>query len=240
MEKPIVSVWGIGPSYRLRVKKHIEEAINSGYENIMDFIVLTDDVSDFDELCQRTGKIKAVVNIHEERSKSLWPHTEYIPNHLDEKNYGEEYRKNLSDGKQFCYSLHRYALPKIAELGYSKFVLLDGDVKIKYDRIGLDFTEEEFWEEFNTPNNSMKGCVKETLYVDRQTNNFRWAAAMGYESSYVGLQVSSIVLNKLYENHNITNRNPLVTNFEITEGPFRYYNFNNIEDVKSYFQVWVT
>lgn len=238
MEKPIVSIWGIGPSYRLRVKTHIEEAINSGYENIMDFFILTDDISDFNDLLAKTDKIKGIVNIHEERKKSIWPETEYIPNHLDEKEYGNEYRKNLHENKQFCYSLHRYALPKMAELGYNKFVFLDGDVKIKYDKIGIEFSEEEFWKEFDTPSNSMKGCVKESVYIDRATNTFKWAAAMGYDSSYSGLQVSSIILNKLYENHGIKHRNPIITNFEITEGPFRYYNFDSPEKVKQYFDIW--
>jgi len=238
MEKPIVSIWGIGPSYRLRVKTHIEESINSGYDNIMDFFILTDDVSDFDELLKKTDKIKGIANIHEERKKSIWPQTEYIPNHLDAKQYGDEYRKNLHEDKMFSYSLHRYALPKIAELGYNKFVFLDGDVKIKYDKIGIEFSEEEFWKQFDTPSNSMKGCVKETLYIDRLTNKFTWAGAMGYDSSYSGLQSSSIVLNKLYETHGIKHRTPIVNNFEITEGPFRYYNFDSTEKLKKYFDIW--
>lgn len=238
MEKPIVSIWGIGPSYRLRVKKHIEESLNSGYDNVMDFIILTDDVHDFDELLEKTDKIKAVINIHDERKKSLWPETEYIPNHLDEKKYGKEYMENLSKDKQFCYSLHRYTLPTIAELGYTKFVFLDGDVIINYDKIGIDFTEDEFWEEFNTPVNSMKGCIKETLYVDTQTNTLMTTAAMGREASYRGLQSSSIVLNKLYEKYEITNKTPIVTNFNITEGPFRYYNFESVEKIKKYFEIW--
>lgn len=238
MEKPIVSIWGLGPSYRLRVKKHIEEAINSGYKDIMDFIILTDDVQDFDELCQKTNKIKAVINIHEERKKSLWPETEFIPNSLDEENYGKEYLKNLSNSKDFCYSLKRYSLQKIAELGYTKFILLDGDVIIKYDKIGIDFTEEEFWSEFETPVNSMKGCVKETVYIEKESNTFKWAAAMGHDTSCVSLQTSSILLNKLHENHNIKNENPIISNLDITEGPFRYYNFENIEKVKKYFEIW--
>ena len=61
MEKPVVSIWGIGPSYRLRVKKHIEEALNSGYENIMEFVILTDDTDDFKELCEKTDKIKCII-----------------------------------------------------------------------------------------------------------------------------------------------------------------------------------
>ena len=45
-------------------------------------------------------------------------------------------------------------------------------------------------------------------------------------------------LNKLYENNNIANRDPIVTNLEITEGPFRYYNFDSAEKLKSYFDIW--
>lgn len=240
MEKPIISTWGIGPSYRKRVKLNILDAMNSGYENTMDYIVLTDCPEDFEEFAKQTGKIKAIIDIHEEREKYPWSkELEYIPQSKnDEKDYGKEYLNNLSQDKLFSYSLHRFSFPTLAKLGYTKVVFMDSDVKIKYEKIGKDMTEEEFWEEFNTPQNSMKGFVAETVQID-PANNFtlRLARAMGSFQSMMSLQICSIVLYQMFKDKNI-NRPFLVDKFSICEGPFRYYHFSSPEKLQECFEAW--
>jgi hypothetical protein len=246
MDKPVISIWGFGPSYRNRVKYNITEALNSGYENIMDYVILTDYPEDFDELRSKTDKIKAVVNIHEIREQYEWSkELEYIPpSALDAKKYGDEYKNALSKFKYFSYSVHRFSFPTIASLGYNKVVFMDGDVKIHYDRIGNRISEEDFWNEFITPVNSMKGCVHERISLehnpyDSSSRSFvlNWSAAMGTSSSLTSLPVCAVGLYHLYEKHGI-NRSPIIDSLHITEGPFRYYHFESPAKLLEYFNIW--
>ena len=235
MSKPIVATWGLGPSYRERVKHNFEKSLSMGYSDTMDYIILTDVPSDFDELRSRTNKIIDVVNIHEVRAQYPWSaDLEYIP--TNQETYGKDYRDNLSDRNFFSYSLNRFILPRIAELGYTKFVMHDPDADIRYDKIASgEITEQELWDEFDTPVNSMKGCHKEEVSITF-AGGLNIANAMG-PASAAGLQVSSILMDKLNAKYE-TNQNPVVTKLEITEGPFRYYHFESPEKVKKYFDVW--
>ena len=222
MNKPIISTWGLGPSYRDRVKHNLLKSLETGYDNTMDYIILTDVPEDFDELRSKTNKIIDVINIHEVRDQ--YPYSkkiEYIP--LDQENYGKEYRDLMNVGKDFSYALHRFSLPRIAELGYTKFIFQDPDVDIRYDKIiSGEITEELFWEQFNTPENSMKGCHKEHVGID-PGYEFKIASALGH-SSESALQLSSILTYELSKKYP-TNKSPLIIKLDITEGPFRYYNF---------------
>lgn len=247
MDKPIVSLWGFGPSYRKRVKLNILDAIEMGYDNMMDYVVLTDMPEDFTEFAEQTGKIKAIVNIHEARQEYEWSkELEFIPSvTTDPKQYGDEYNEALHKRKLFSYSLHRFSFPTIAKLGYTKIVFMDGDVKLRYDKImNGELTEEQFWAEFDSPINSMKGCVYELLGVRPDTYNqqqgtfdFKWSMAMGTGQSFGALQACSIVLHELHKIYNV-NRPSIILELPITEGPFRYYNFNSPEKVQEYFETW--
>jgi hypothetical protein len=142
------------------------------------------------------------------------------------------------ENKHFSYSLHRFSFPTIAELGYNKIVFMDGDVKLRYDKIvSGELTEEQFWAEFDTPANSMKGCVAETGYIDKQTFQYNWMRAMGADQSMVALQLCSILLHELHKTYG-SNGFPLITHLPITEGPFRYYHLESPQKVKDLFDVW--
>jgi len=240
MDKPIISLWGFGPSYRKRIKLNILEAINSGYDGIMDYVILTDYPEDFTEFAEQTGKIKAIIDIKEARKDYPWSEElECIPSTIiDEKEYAKQYLNNLHQDKLFSYSLHRFSFPTISKLGYNKIVFMDGDVKIKYEKI-VDGTisEEDFWAEFNTPVNTMKGIVAEKVHIERITSNFKWARAMGSDQSAYSLQLSSIIINELNKKYG-TNKFPLVTELNITEGPFRYYHLESPEKVQEVFDIW--
>ena len=67
----IISTWGFGPTYRNRIKFQIEEALKSGYNPLMKYIILTDHVNDFAGLDQSMrDMIVDVVDIEDLR-KSL-------------------------------------------------------------------------------------------------------------------------------------------------------------------------
>ena len=242
--KPVISLWGFGPTYRKRIKLNIMEAIKSGYADLMDYVILTDYPDDFKELGILTGKIVGVVNIHEIREQYPWSkELEFIPSsYNDEAKYAEEYRTAMSQGLDFNYSLHRFSFPKIAELGYNKIVFMDADVKIKYDQIGKNFTEQEFWAEFDTRPNTMKGCVKETVQFIHQEDGsvkFQTSMAMGSYQSKIGLQLASVLVREAYKKYGPGELfAPILDTMDITEGPFRYYHFDTTDKVKKYFNVW--
>jgi hypothetical protein len=240
MDKPIISLWGFGPSYRKRIKLNILEAINSGYDNIMDYVILTDYPEDFIELAEQTGKIKAIIDINEARKDYPWSEKlEHIPSApTDEKEYAKQYVDNLNNNKYFSYSLHRFSFPTLAKLGYNKIVFMDSDVKIKYEKIiNGTISEEDFWAEFDTPVNTMKGVVAEKVYINNENNTFKWSRAMGMGQSLYSLQLSSIIINKLNEKYN-TIKFPLITELNTTEGPFRYYHLESSKKVQELFNIW--
>lgn len=240
MDKPIISLWGLGPSYRNRIKFNILEAISMGYDNMMDYVILTDYPEDFNEFAKQNDKIKAIININEVRKDYPWSaELEYVPvSTTDSKAYGEEYMNNLRENKYFSYSLHRFSFPTIAELGYNKIVFMDGDVKLRYDKIvSGELTEEQFWTEFDTPVNSMKGCAAETGYIDEQTFQYNWMRAVGLSQSLIALQLCSILIYELHKTYG-SDGFPLITHLPITEGPFRYYHLESPQKVKNLFDVW--
>jgi hypothetical protein len=244
MSKPIISIWGFGPSYRKRIKLNILEALNSGYDKnkLMDYVILTDYPEDFEELAKETDKIKAIINIHEVRKDYDWSIlNEYIPSSFnDEKAYASEYMSALSVGKFFSYCLHRFSLPTISKLGYSKVLMIDGDVKIKYNDIGHTITEEGFWKEFDTPENSMKGCHKETISINYGPCGIELvpARATGGSQSMSALQLASVMTfdnaNKFGSSHNSL----IALSLDVTEGPFRYFNLKSPSEVQRLFDVW--
>ena len=239
MSKPIVATWGLGPSYRDRVKQNFEKSLSMGYSDTMDYIILTDVPSDFDELRSRTNKIIDVINIHEVREKYPWSaDIEYIP--TNQESYGKDYRDAMWKKQFFSYSLNRFSLPRIAELGYTKFVMHDPDSDLRYDKIvSGEISEADFWSQFDTPVNSMKGCHKEELSLisTNEGPTFTPTNAMG-PASLSGLQLASILMDRLNNKYDTHHINPMVNNMPITEGPFRYYNFDSTKSLKKYFDVW--
>lgn len=239
--KPIIATWGTGPTYRNRIKHNIQKAIDTGYDNIMDYIILTDYPEDFYEFRDKTKKIIDIINIHEIRPKySDWTlDYEFIPKSLDEENYAKEWRELRENHNWFTYALNRFSLPRISELGYSKFVMCDCDVDIRYDKIvNKECTEEEFWDQYNTPINSMKGCDYEVHDLkDVNVDDIDlWPNRVLY-SKLISGNILRYKLGKKFPNRysHIDLFSPKIIQ---TEGPFRYYNLANSEMVKEYFDIW--
>jgi hypothetical protein len=239
--KPIIATWGTGPTYRNRIKHNIQKAIDTGYDNIMDYIILTDYPEDFYQFQDKTKKIIDIINIHEVRPKySDWTlNHEFIPKSLDEENYAKEWRELRENHNWFTYSLNRFSLPRISELGYSKFVMCDCDVDIKYDRIvNKDCTEEEFWDQYNTPINSMKGCDYETH--DLQNIDVHRLQNFDSHNLFSRVVLGNILRYALGQKfpNKYKNINLFKTKVIQTEGPFRYYNLADSNMVREYFNIW--
>jgi hypothetical protein len=231
--KVLVSIWGCGPSYRDRVKFTIQKAIDTGYPHILPYIILTDVPCDFDELRSKTDKIIDVIDIHAEREKySPWSEEfEYLcQEKYDEQKYGEEFVNALKEDKHFSYATHRFVFPRIAELGYNRFLHSDADVDILYDKI-VDgkLSEEEFWEQFNTPVNSMKGNDMEQRSLD------------GFGAHYFNICIisSNILRYEIQRLHPEYNHLCcLKIDYTQTECSFRYYHLADTSMILKYFELW--
>lgn len=231
-QRPIILTWGFGPSYRKRIKHNIETAIASGYDNIMDYIILTDVPEEFFELRDRTNKIIDIVNIHEEREKHQWSkELEYIPE--NQATYGEDYRNAINKDKLFTHALDRFSIPRALELGYTKFLMYDSDCVLHYDKIvNGDISEEFFWDKFETPINSMKAAWKERIEIvhDRVFIN---ANAVGWGSD-AALQLSTFVIHSLNQKFNLSF--PLLhSKLDVAEGNFKYFNLESTYFGKRWF-----
>lgn len=244
MNKPIVATWGTGPTYRNRIKHNIQKAIATGYDNIMDYIILTDYPEDFDDFRKSNNKIIEILNIHEIRKDHPWSKKyEYIPLGKDEKSYGEDYwNSKHQKGKDFSYALNRFSLPRIAELGFNKFLMCDCDVDIRYDRIiKSECSEEDFWKQFDTPVNSMKACDLEEHTLDNLILPFQNEFTGRNTSINLRVQLAAIIryqLGKKYIEEYKRAVGPFHHNVVQTEGPFRYYHLPSSDDVKKYFDIW--
>lgn len=232
--KVIVLIWAIGPSYRNRLKSRLQYTFDIGYPHILPYIILTDVPGDFYELRDKTDKIIEILDIHEEREKySPWSkNIEYLcQERYDEVKYSEEFvhaRRCL--GKNFSYATHRFAFPRISELGYNRLLHSDHDVDIRYDKIvNGEITEEKFWEQFNTPVNSMKGLDYQTFYLDNQ--------GMWYGNA--SIIVGNVLRYVMQQRHPEFNHlHCLHHEHTQTECGFRYYHFADASLVKKYFDLW--
>lgn len=237
--KPVSLIWGFGPTYRRRIGHNIQKAISTGYDGILEYVVLTDNVDDFWNgiSTEVKKKIISVTDINTAREGYPWSfEEEMVPLGDNEEEYGINYVKGMKAGRMFSYSIHRFSLLELIRIGVTKFVIQDNDVDIRYDKIvNGKITEEAFWAEFFTPENSMKGCHRESVILDN-SGAVSEAMAIGHNSNDV-FKISEIVfehLNKLRGTNKIYNKHI----FTITEGPFRYYNFNSVFDLSVYFETW--
>lgn len=232
MNDIIISTWGIGPSYRKRVITHINKCIDSGYDKIIPYIILTDNPDDFKELAKNKKIVKKVINIHKERNKySKWSEKyEFLSKFNDEYRYGKENReKSLNGWDTFSYGLHRFSWPTICKLGYTKFIHCDPDFEIRYDKIiSGEIPEKQFWEEFNTPINSMKGVVLEEFNL-KGTKEDIW--------SDFNVILYCILKYRLNDIFNLPPIQVYLPFFIQTEGPFRFYNLSSTDKIMECFKM---
>lgn len=238
MNDIIVSTYGIGPMYRKRIIHNITKALDTGYDNIMPYIILTDKPDDFNELRDKTNKIIDVLNIHELRDKyAPWSiEYEYISRELEEEAYAIDYRKNsLQLGNHFSNAVHRFSLPRIHELKYKKLLWCECDTDIRYDKIvSGEITEEKFWSVCDIPVNSVRGCDLQTWSHPHDRHSWdNENIIMGNILRFVMCQRHPEYLNT----HQPEGPYFLRQSHTQTEG-IRYYHLQNHEMVLTYFNLW--
>lgn len=233
-EKPVILIWGVGPSYRKRAIENIQTAVNSGYDNTMDYIVLTDIPEDFYKIQDDSKKIIDIIDIHKEREKYPWSiEQEYIP--TNQETYGDDFREAATRGKHFSHCSDRFSIKRACELGYNKFFMQDPDVILYYKWIiDGNITEEYFWEKFDTKKNTVKGPICEKIEI-KENQPFISSRAVGTNSNLTLQYVTYLIthLNKKY------NKNfPILHNeLKVTESIAKYYHFDSAESGLKYFDV---
>jgi len=237
MNDIIVATWGIGKTYRDRVKHNIRKAISTGYDKVLPYVILTDDPDYFQDLVNETDLVKKVININDERRKySPWSFDlEYIPDEGEDGKYGNDYRNNnYRNDKIFSYGLNRFSLPTISDMGYKKFIMCDSDTDIRYDKIvNNQCTEEDFWKEYDTPVSSMKGCDLELFHMNRDCPEHSNGWARG---NIVMANILRYHFQKKYPH--LKKVHFLSQEYTQTEGPFRYYNLDSSQKVMEVFKLW--
>ena len=243
----VIATWGFGPTYRNRVKEQIKEARDCGYDKVMKYLILTDLVSDFDDIDQSLKDlIVDIVDIEilrkdDEFSKKYEP----IP---EEKLSDEIYAKQLryqSDILQLLpsYGLQRYSLKRLAELGITKFLFMDSDVQIPYEYIKSGrVTEEEFWSHYEIPKNTIKGSGFETIkygFLDENLKmEFIYGRTIGSNDSMKVFQSCTAVAYKYFEEIGKLEDFRIIQELSTLEGCFRLYNFESVEKLNEFFTAY--
>lgn len=242
----IIVTWGFGPTYRDRIKYQIDEASKVGYDKVMKYFILTDKVEDFVGLDKNIQDlIIDAVDIEELRKDDEFSKTyEPLPEKTDDDELYAKQIRDLSDNKGLLlsYGLKRYVIKALAERGITKFLYMDSDIELFYKHI-LEgkISEEDFWKEFNTPVNSVKGCGYERIYFTGVNNNqmeFVWSRSAGVQDSKYAFQACSIVADKYYSEIGHPESFEIITSLPILEGPLRLFNFDSPSKVMEYFNTF--
>ena len=240
----VISTWGFGPTYRNRIKFQIEEAIKSGYNPLMKYIILTDHINDFVGLDQSMrDMIVDVVDIEDLRKDDDFSlKFEPLPEEkVDDYEYAKQLRYNSDERKLLpSYGLQRYNLKTLSKLGISKSLFIDSDVEIPYNRlVSGQISEETYWNVFDTPDNSIKGSGYEVIKFgridDQQKMEFIYGKTIGSTDSTRVLQACSIVTYKYYEERGELDRWNILEKLATLEGCIRYYNFESTEKLDAFF-----
>ena len=236
MKDNVISTWGFGPTYRNRIKYQIEESYNTGYDSIMKYIILTDNKDDFTGLGKHIRDlIIDVVELNDLRKDDeISLKFEPMPDkYCTDREYAAaiRYQSNVLNLLP-SYGLQRYGIKTVANLGFSKFLCMDSDVKLPYDRIvNGTLSEEEFWENYNTPINTLKGGSFENVgfgSVDAMGKlEFIWARSIGESDTRTVLQAVTTISYNFYSKRNELNKFHIIQSLKTVEGGIRYFNFED-------------
>ena len=224
-EDIVVSFWAIGPTFIKQLKKTIDGYLTNNFGDVYNFTVLTDQPDKFQYLMERTPRCLAILDINEERKEFPWSFEyEKLPVGKTDEEYTAEFRKNLSSGHRFSYSLHRFALPWIIKNGYTKFIIIDPDVHFVFKHPNIESLHQYtnvFFSEGHEP---------------KITTDINYVLGTSYYSG------TDLVYRQFYDaivtEKNISNNPP--TLFQTNDGPFRFYNLESTEKVSEFFDVWNT
>jgi hypothetical protein len=241
----VLATWGIGPSFRHRVIENIKAHQQMTSDKKMKYVIMTDLVSDFDEIRNTTDLILEVVDIFELIEK--WNITlvnEFIPQSRVEPEYAIEFQSKVG---HFSYNAKRFILLRLYELNITRFMMIDPDVYLKYP------TQESllnYLTVLDIPTQSLAGIHNETVKITSQVDSQGNAGGFINATRCYGQETIRFVHHVQYllyrigvefqkrynKYHNYSPRN--FTQFEFNEGPFRYYNFESSEHLLDYFYAW--
>lgn len=240
----VIATWGFGPTYRDRIKYNIREALDSGYDKLMKFVILTDYLDDFKNLePEIQNLIVGVYDINELRRDDEFSFEfEPIPmSVVNDEEYAKEWR-NFCDNqnKLMSYSLKRYLLKAVAQnTDYTKILMIDSDIELPYTRlVSGQLDEKEFWAHLTTPTNTVRGCGYEEIrfaHIERTTYQFIASCAAGARDSQLALQAATVVAYEYLKNHDKLNEFTIVSRLPILEGPLRFFNFSDKDQLMNFF-----
>jgi len=213
-ENIVVSYWAIGPSFRRALLTMLDTAYKR--PDMFKFIILTDHVSDFEELQTQNPKCIAVLDLNEQRAKYEWSFIhEPIPVSKTEREYASEFREILLTSR-FSYGLHRFSVPWLIDHGYLQFILMDPDMAIGRRDITIQ-TWVDGYLDLGVPVVAY-GCVHSN------TENH--------------LEVYTAVCDALEAKFPYIKAPRGIPYVVYTDGPFRFHNFNCPEAAAEFFQIW--
>ena len=203
----VISTWGFGPTYRNRIKFQIEEAIKSGYNPLMKYVILTDHINDFVGLDQSMrDMIIDVVDI-------------------------EDLRKDDE------FSLKYEPLPeeKVDDYEYAKQLRYNSDNRLVSGQISEETYWNIFDTPENSIKGSGYEVIKFGRIDDQQKMEFIYGKTIGSTDSTRVLQACSTVTYKYYEERGELDRWKILEELATLEGCIRYYNFESTEKLDAFF-----
>jgi len=220
----VISYWALGPTFVNYLNKNLEDSL-SKYPEFFKFTILTDNVDACSYWLEKTPKCLAVIDINEARKNYPWSfELERIPSGKTDKEYTTEFQSNLQLGHKFSYSLHRFALPWFIENNITNIFFLDPDVHLTMDH--------------PLPEHNAQ------LYVDTYLNEGTPPYLITDEPNYMVGQSAYPCHEKLHNDYyrilkekmNLPKEHPEY--FYSTDGPVRFYHFENVDMVRLFFETW--
>jgi hypothetical protein len=210
----IIGTWGVGPSFRTRVLSNMKEHPFAKY------VILTDNVEEFSGL----PGILGVFDIFELMDKYNTSPDEFIPRSKFEPDYAIEFKKNIG---RFSYNARRFLFDCMLQLNILEFVIMDPDVCIHDENI-------------TTPVNTVSGRHVETIRIEPESEKFKYSRGLGLNESmnFINHHVPLLYLVKTLLGSNYKRELFSLRNLPLTEGPVRVYNFDSLDRLRYYLEVW--
>jgi hypothetical protein len=149
---------------------------------------------------------------------------EFIPRSKFEPDYAIEFKKNIG---RFSYNARRFLFDCMLQLNILEFVIMDPDVCIHDENI-------------TTPVNTVSGRHVETIRIEPESEKFKYSRGLGLNESmnFINHHVPLLYLVKTLLGSNYKRELFSLRNLTLTEGPVRVYNFDSLDRLRYYLEVW--
>jgi len=216
----VIATWGIGPSFRTRVKENIK--LHAGKP--VKYVILTDLVDDFQDVMDSPSILSIIDIFWLIKEKQIDIGAEFIPSSRLEPEYAIEFRTRVGS---FSYNARRFLFLMLAQRSITKFIMIDPDVYLKMS--------DDYLTQIDIPANTVSGIHREVIHAQLAEQNIMHVSnALGSQESVKLFQCMPHILQ-------LMDPQGFPSGFErihITEGPLRYYHFSTVDQLKKYFDVW--